>query len=111
MAEISATNLPHATELPGVKLFVGGHAGKIQGEREDLVGDRMFTAAYRPYPSGFDCSQLNALLDSGAFSDSQEKRLSPEQALERQLTWERKASNLWEQREAMLRACFLRFVD
>jgi hypothetical protein len=97
MAEISATNYRNAAEPPGVKLFVGGHAGKIQGEREDLVGDRMFTAAYRPYPSSFDCSQLNALLDSGAFSDPWSKRLSPEQALERQLIWEHKASQLWSQ--------------
>ena len=66
MVEIPGTTFSNAAKPPGVKLFVGGHAGKIQGEREDLVGDRMFTAAYRPYPSCFDCSQLNALLDSGA---------------------------------------------
>ena len=81
----------------GVKLFVGGHAGKIQGEREDLVGNRMFSAAYGPYPSSFHCPQLKALLDSGAFSDFWSERLSPEEALERQLSWECKASQLWKQ--------------
>jgi hypothetical protein len=97
VVEILGTTFSNAGDKFGVKLFVGGHAGKIQGEREDLVGDRMFTAAYRPYPSCFNCSQLNALLDSGACSDSWAKRLSPEQALERQLAWEHKATQLWEQ--------------
>lgn len=36
------------------------------------------------------------MLDSGAYSDPPEKRLSESRALERQLAWEHKASQLWQ---------------
>jgi len=32
----------------GVRLFVGGHAGTVQGEREDLAGDRCYSARHQP---------------------------------------------------------------
>lgn len=40
---------------------------------------------------------VNALLDSGAFSDSPEDRLSPNQALARQFAWEQRASDRWQE--------------
>lgn len=73
-----------------MRLFVGGQAWSIQGERDNLAGDRCWTAAH---PCQAACSApVACLLDSGAFSDSPECRLSPEAALERQLTWERRAA-------------------
>lgn len=39
---------------PAVRLFVGGHAGHVQGERENLDGDRMFSAVHRPQIAAFD---------------------------------------------------------
>lgn len=79
----------------GVRLHVGGHKGLIQGEREDLVGPRMFSSTYGPFPSNFKCRDLEGIIDSGAFSDSLEERLTFEEALLRQLRWESKASALW----------------
>jgi hypothetical protein len=79
----------------GVRLFVGAHAARIQGERQDLSGDRCFTAAHWPRFAGLDVGSLNSILDSGAFSDPPEKRLTPEGALDRQLEWERRASERW----------------
>lgn len=81
----------------GIRLFVGGQGGTIQGERDDLDGNRCFSAAHRPHKGEYDCSQLNVLLDSGAFTDPWEQRLTPELALERQLDWEAKASQKWSQ--------------
>lgn len=82
----------------GVRLFLGGSARTIQGEPDDITGDREFTAAHLPskgIPRNIDPFTINALLDSGAFSDPPGKRMTPEAALERQLTWERKASKIW----------------
>lgn len=80
----------------GVTLFVGGQPGTIQGERESLEGNRMFTAVRSPQNAAFDnVANVHALLDSGAFSDSPKDRLTPEGALNRQLTFEDKASNKW----------------
>ena len=78
-----------------VRLFVGGHAGTIQGEREDLAGYRCFTAAQKPERTGFDPADVIALLDSGAFSDPLDRRLTPGGALARQLAWEERASARW----------------
>lgn len=33
---------------PAIKLFVGGHASRVQGEVQDLTGARCFSAAHRP---------------------------------------------------------------
>lgn len=81
--------------MSGVRLFIGGHAGTIQGEREDLAGDRCFSAALRPYHADFNLSQLIGILDSGAFSDRQKIRLTATEALRRQLAFEQKASKIW----------------
>lgn len=85
-----------ASQPAAVRLFVGGHAGSIKGEPEDLTGDRCFSAAYRAYPSRFpDVSRLVGLLDSGAFTDPPTARLTAEQALARQLRFEERASEKW----------------
>ncbi|HEV2239306.1 MAG TPA: hypothetical protein VGR57_21805 [Ktedonobacterales bacterium] len=78
-----------------MRLFVGGHCAMIAGERYDLAGDRMFTASHKPERHGFDPSQVIGLLDSGAFTDSPARRLTPEAALDRQLRWEGQASEKW----------------
>jgi hypothetical protein len=77
----------------GVELYVGGQASTVQGEPYDCPGPRMLTAAYAPPP--IPPNQESTILDSGAFSDKPEKRLTPEQALERQLAYERKAAKRW----------------
>lgn len=76
----------------GIRLFVGSHAYSIQGERDDLAGDRMLSSCHRPQAA---VAPGCGLLDSGAFSDPPEKRLAPAQALERQLAFERAASGRW----------------
>lgn len=74
----------------GITLYVGGQSSTIQGEKQNLGGPRCFTAAYaRSYP---EISTAIGLLDSGAFSDSPNHRLTPETALLRQLKWEAGAS-------------------
>ena len=84
-----------------ITLFVGGHAGTLPGpaggrERGDLTGSRMFTAAHKPNLIRIENpASLLGIIDSGAFSDSCDDRLTPEQALERQLTWETKAGEKW----------------
>jgi hypothetical protein len=78
----------------GVRLFVGGHCAKVQGEHQDLAGDRMFTAAHRPERVQH-AGPLYGLVDSGAFTDPPHKRLTPEAALDRQLAWEGIASAKW----------------
>ncbi|MEI6043494.1 MAG: hypothetical protein WCS37_03775 [Chloroflexota bacterium] len=78
-----------------IEIFIGLQARTIQGERDDLGGFRMFTAAYPPGRSvDGRCPPLSSkyLLDSGAFTDNIEKRLTPEQALERQQAWQRLVS-------------------
>src|SRR5262245_31071942 len=74
-----------------MRLFVGGQAWSVQGEPDDLGGDRCWTAARRFQFRG-DLASVRCLLDSGAFSDPPERRLTPEQALERQLAWEQRAA-------------------
>lgn len=84
------------TTKPAIRLFVGGHAGTVQGEREDLAGDRMFTAAHPPQAArNRAASEVNGVVDSGAFSDPWEKRLEIDAALDRQLAWEAKATQIW----------------
>lgn len=99
MTEVRRTTqiLPALAELPmpAVRLFVGGHCAYVQGEKQDLGGDRMFTAAHRAESLRFS-APITGLLDSGAFTDKPEKRLTPEQALARQLRWEQDASRKWD---------------
>jgi hypothetical protein len=83
--------------MSGVRLFVGGHAGTVQGEREDLAGDRCFSARHRPPSAAYaDPAKVIGLLDSGAFSDQPADRLTPEGALARQFRFELKAAERWE---------------
>lgn len=82
------------SNTPAVRLFVGGNAGTIQGEKDDLKGDRMFTAAHTA-KKNIQPSQVVGLLDSGAFSDPPHKRLTPDGALDRQMRWEQRASMAW----------------
>lgn len=81
-------------QQPAVTLYTGGHSWTIAGERFDLGGRRCFTAVH-PTPPYTDPRNLCYLLDSGAFSDGPEARLTPDRALERQLTWEARASDVW----------------
>lgn len=82
----------------GVRLYVGGDAYTVQRRRCFLLKDRMFSGAYGPISKFLPehVPHVNGLLDSGAFSDPPEKRLTPEKALERQYTWEAKASRIWQ---------------
>ena len=81
----------------GIRLFVGSHSHSVKGDRVDLAGDRCFSAAVKPggFLKHLNPGQVRCLLDSGAFSDKPEDRLSPEQALERQLQWEQGAAKIW----------------
>lgn len=86
-------------EVRLIDLYVGGHAGTLPArdglrERQNLAGRRMFTAAHRPNLISVT-GDIIGLIDSGAFTDPPEKRLTPEQALTRQLTWETKAAEMW----------------
>ena len=74
----------------GITLYVGGQTARTQGEKQDLGGHRCFSAAYnKNYP---ETAEAIGLLDSGAFSTSLQQRLTPDQALIKQLTWETRAS-------------------
>src|SRR5262245_33392611 len=81
----------------GIRLYVGGSTASVRGERVDLTGYRCFTAAHPPVKIGHvtdDPNEIIGLLDSGAFSDPPEGRLTPEGALERQIAWERRFSEM-----------------
>lgn len=78
----------------GVDLYVGSHAWSIQGERDDLEGKRMFSAANR-VQAQIDPARVTGLLDSGAFSDPPDRRLTLEAGLDRQLRFEQQASERW----------------
>lgn len=80
-----------------VTLYVGCDVHRVQRRRVALTGPRCFTAAYGPH-SRFtpqEAAGVRALLDSGAFSDPPERRLTPEGSLERQLRWEGAAARNW----------------
>jgi hypothetical protein len=82
---------------PAIRLYIGGSACTIGGERVELGGYRCVTAAHSPRKIGktrLDLHQIVALLDSGAFTDPPERRLQPETALVRQLEWEAEFSEL-----------------
>lgn len=81
----------------GVALYVGGDAATVKRRRVAVLGKRMFSAAYGP-KSRFlpaEVPRVQGMLDSGAFSDPPEQRLTPEEALTRQLRWEANAARLW----------------
>lgn len=52
-----------------VTLFVGGHIGTIQGERDSLEGNRMFSAAWPPRQIVSNPRHISAYIDSGAFTE------------------------------------------
>lgn len=82
----------------GIKLYIGSGAGSIKGEKVVLNGNRCFSAAYsasRSNCKSLDPQAVEILLDSGAFSDAPEKRLTAELALKRQLDWEENAAKIW----------------
>lgn len=74
------------------RLFIGGHSATIQGEINDLGGDRCFSVAHSPNRGGKQQINCSALLDSGAFSGDDGEC---EEALCNQLHWEEQASKLW----------------
>jgi len=79
-------------------LYVGGNTASYRGDRVNLSGCRCFSAAYSPSRSNLknsDPLSTFILLDSGAFTDRLQTRLSAAAALERHLSWERKAAKLW----------------
>ena len=81
----------------GVRLYVGADAQNIQRRRFNLTGYRCFSGAYGPKSrfTAEEAAGITGILDSGAFSDPWEKRLTPDVALERQLRWEREAERWW----------------
>lgn len=82
---------------PAIRLYVGGSAAKVRGQRIILTGYRCFTAAHSPVKIGAikdDPNEIVALLDSGAFTDPPAKRLTPDRALDRQIEWERRFSEM-----------------
>lgn len=80
-----------ACHQPAVKLYIGMDAGTIQGRRFNLLGPRMFSAAYGPNCkyTPEELSRVDAWCDCGIFSDvKKNKFLSPADALARQLRHE-----------------------
>lgn len=78
-----------------IDLYVGGHCGRVQGEPQDLGGKRMFTAAHKP-ERVVHREPIEGTVDSGAFTDVMEdRRLTLEAALDRQLAWEGSATDKW----------------
>jgi hypothetical protein len=78
-----------------MRLYVGGQAWTVQGERDDLDGYRCWSASNACQAVPSNPERTRCLLDSGAFSDAPEDRLTPEAALARQLSWEAKARQRW----------------
>lgn len=81
---------------PAITLWVGGHAWTVRGDRVVIEGERCFSAAHPPPPLGVSPECVQVLLDSGAFSDAPQFRLTAESALERQLAWIDRAASAWE---------------
>src|SRR5579859_4481195 len=70
---------------PAVRLYAGGHGRAFS----DLTGDRCYSAAHDANTVIMQHPEhVRALLDSGAFTDRPERRLTPAAALARQLEWE-----------------------
>jgi hypothetical protein len=85
--------------MSGVRLYVGADAVTVQRRRCYLTGRRCFSAAHTPrarYPARL-VPFVRGLLDSGAFTDvATDKRLTPADALRRQLQWETLAAAKWD---------------
>jgi hypothetical protein len=81
----------------GVQLYVGGDAQNLQHRRFNLTGRRCFSASYGPGSkfTADEAATCVGLLDSGAFSDPPQRRLTPDSALDRQLAWEARARARW----------------
>lgn len=62
-------------DYKGIELWVGSHTYSVKGEKIDLGGKRCFSAAIAglSYLNAIDRSNLQVLLDSGAFSDRKKK--------------------------------------
>lgn len=84
--------------MSGVTLYVGASNGRAGNELDTLTGHRCFTAIYPPRRqyNRQQAHDASALLDSGAFSDKPENRLTFADALKRQLKWEASARRLWD---------------
>ncbi len=82
-------------QAAAVRLFIGGDCATLNGQPVVLDGDRCFAANNRPQYRTAHPERVVALLDSGAFGDAPEARLTAEAALARQLAWERKAGARW----------------
>ena len=79
-----------------IDLYFGSAATKIKGDRVVLNGLRCASAKFGPgYLKHNNPDRTSVLLDSGAFSDAPNKRLSAEEALKRQLDWESKAAQIF----------------
>ena len=81
-----------------MRLFVGCHSWSVQGERDDLAGDRCWSAAHRCNACPADPSTVRCLLDSGAFTDVvSDSRLDANVALDRQMRFEQRAADMFGQ--------------
>ena len=79
-----------------IDLYFGGSATKIKGDRVILEGLRCASAKFGPgYLKYNNPDRTSVLLDSGAFSDPANNRLSAEEALKRQIDWESKAAQIF----------------
>jgi hypothetical protein len=77
---------PVTLATPDVRLYVGGHGSSFAA----LSGDRCFSAAHDAGTVRMERPrETTAIIDSGAFTDGPADRLTPAQALTRQLVWER----------------------
>lgn len=88
---------PRQSMREDIELWVGGDACSVQRRRCHLTGRRCFSGRTGP-KSRFPAELVPAvrgMLDSGAFSDAPEDRLSADAALERQLRWEANAARFW----------------
>jgi uncharacterized protein YcbX len=66
------TELP----MPAVRLLVGGHASRVQGERQDLAGDRMFTAAHPANARGIETWASTAIAPLTPYQNDQVLKLA-----------------------------------
>jgi len=70
-------------------------SGHVQSDV--ILGDRQFSPLYKGRHL-ISSSQICKLLDSGAFSDQDDQRLTPESALQRQLAFERWCEDAWNEK-------------
>jgi hypothetical protein len=85
-------------EAAAITLYVGGYAGSVQRRRCCVTGPRCFSPSWPPLVpfTPDEAARVEGLLDSGAYTDVRPgTRLSPEAALQRQLSWEARAGRKW----------------